>query len=113
MEPAYFYKAITEDVHDGDTYHLRIDLGFRVAISIAGRLRAVNCPELNTPEGKVARDYVKQLLITPVGPTPLVVSSYKDEQSFARWVVNVWLPGDENLGDLLVEAGHAVRLDIP
>lgn len=112
MEPSYFYKALTERVVDGDTYHLRVDLGFYVALSIPGRLHGVDCPELKTPEGKEARDYVKTLLFTDVGPTPLVVQSFRDEQSFARWVVNVWLPDDVSLAGRLLEAGHAVPLEI-
>lgn len=112
MEPAYFYKAIAEEVHDGDTYRLRVDLGFRVFMVINARLHGVDAPELRTKEGISSRDYVKLILTPSDGPTPLVVQSFKDEQSFARWVTNIWLPGDVNLAGHLIETGYAVPLNV-
>jgi micrococcal nuclease len=112
MDAAYVYRADVLDVHDGDTYKLRVDLGFRCAVTIQCRLRGVNAPELNTPEGKVAQQFVQKLL----KPTPypeengqVVVESYRDQQSFARWVCDVWLGDGRSLADVLVEAGYAVR----
>lgn len=113
MEPAYYYKATTEEVTDGDTYRLRVDLGFRVAVTISGRIRGANSPERGTKEGKAAKAYAESILLPSSGPTPLVIQSYKDEQSFARWIVNVWLPGDVSLAGQLIKAGHAVVLNIP
>jgi endonuclease YncB( thermonuclease family) len=117
IEPIYRYRAEVLDVHDADTYKLRIDLGFRCAVTIQCRLRGVNAPELSTLEGKDARDFVKILLGAPRfdlamfgGPyNPVVIESYRDQQSFARWVCNVWLSDGRSLADVLIEAGHAVR----
>lgn len=104
--PAYTYRATCERVIDGDTYVLRLDLGFRVGLSINGRLHGVDAPELRTPEGDAAKAFVDPLL-TPT--TPLLVRSYKDEQSFARWVVDIWFADGRSLADVLVDAGQAVR----
>jgi len=52
MEPMYCYRATTERVIDGDTYRLSVDLGFRCSVSIEGRLQGVDCPELDTENGK-------------------------------------------------------------
>jgi hypothetical protein len=48
---------------------------------------------------------VENLLIPFGGPAPLIVRSYKDARSFARWVCDVWVD-DEPLADLLRAAGH-------
>lgn len=104
MEPSYVYRAIAERVIDGDTYVIRIDLGFRCAVSFEGRLHGANCPEKNTDEGKKVKAYVEQLLTPNV---PLVVMSFKDERTFARWVVDVWLPNGESLAQKLLAMGYA------
>ena len=105
MEPAYIYRATCDRVIDADTLSLRVDLGFYAALTIHGRLHGVNAPELSTPEGQQAKLFV-MALIQP--STPLVVESFKDQRSFERWVVDVSVEGHD-LGDLLVDAGHAVR----
>jgi micrococcal nuclease len=113
MNPSYVYRADVLDVHDGDTYKLRVDLGFRCAVTIQCRLHGVDSPELNTPEGKIARDFVLTL-INGYSQTPVVVQSYKDQRSFERWVCDVWLDDHgldgRSLADVLVQAGHAVRI---
>lgn len=114
MRPVYVYRAEVLDVHDGDTFKLRVDLGFRCAVTIQCRLHGVNCPELNTPEGKAARAFVASLLGASGGAgsvyDPVVIESYKDQRSFERWVCDVWLLDDRSLADVLVEAGHAHRI---
>jgi endonuclease YncB( thermonuclease family) len=111
IEPAYRYRAEVLDVHDGDTYRLRVDLGFRCAVTIQCRLHGVDCPELNTPEGKDAREYVRRLVAPPEENPGLVIESHKDQRSFERWVCDVWLRDGRSVGDVLVAAGHAVRID--
>lgn len=107
MEPIYYYRAVTERVIDGDTYQLRVDLGFRVAVSINGRLRGVNCPEKNTDAGKRAAEFARLILLPDKKPpTELVIQSYKDEQSFARWVVVIWIPGNVSLAQQIIKFGH-------
>lgn len=104
----HFHQGFTERVLDGDTYQLRLDLDFHVAISITGRLHGVDCPEMSTPEGRAAKIFVEDLLLPRDKPPPgLVVQSYKDQMSFARWVVDIWLPKDDlNLTELIIKAGH-------
>jgi endonuclease YncB( thermonuclease family) len=125
--PAYRFRAYAERVHDGDTYQLRIDLGFDVAVSIMCRLRGVDTPELGTEDGKKARDYVMKLLRpsnvrwddVPIESKPreLVVESYKDRRSFARWVCDVWMLNGAgqyvSLADALLVAGMAKPLILP
>jgi hypothetical protein len=44
--------------------------------------------------------------LTPVASpaTSLVIMSYKDERSFARWIVSIWLPNGESLAQHLIES---------
>lgn len=102
----YLYRAKIDRIIDGDTYVLAVDLGFRVSLVITGRLRGVDCPELNTPAGVTARKYVADLI---AAQPDLVIQSYKDQQSFARWIVDVWLTDGRSLSDVLVDAGQATR----
>jgi|SRR3954465_15155982 endonuclease YncB( thermonuclease family) len=105
MEPMYCYRATTERVIDGDTYRLSVDLGFRCSVSIEGRLQGIDCPELDTENGKKAKAYVVGLLTPVASPaTSLVIMSYKDERSFARWIVSIWLPNGESLAQHLIES---------
>jgi endonuclease YncB( thermonuclease family) len=111
--PAHVYPADVLDVHDGDTYRLRVDLGFRVAVTIDCRLHGVDAPELeldgrpNLP-GIAARQFVVAVFTQAHGTQPLTIASYKDARSFARWVCDVWLGDGRSLADVLIDAGHAV-----
>jgi len=82
-----------------------LDLGLRTFREESLRLRDVNAPELSTPEGKRARDWLSVLLLPG---THVVARTYQDRMTFNRYVADVWLR-DDLLADLLVEAGHAVR----
>ncbi len=107
--PCYRYKAVCSRVVDGDTYVLDIDLGFRVSVSIEGRLAGVNTPEIygaSREQGLAAKAYVEALLIGQ----PLIVESHKGARSFARWVVDITLPDGRDLAQALVESGYAVAV---
>lgn len=115
----YVYDAAMHRIIDGDTYDLRIDLGFGIFATITVRLHGYNTPELGTMAGDAAAEFVRSLL-PPT--TPLKVQTYKgpqsgkDKHSFARWVADVWVwtpyfqEGQEPilLGELLVARKFAV-----
>lgn len=105
----YQYRATVTDVHDGDTYTLDLDLGFDVhLLGQKLRLAHVNAPELATPEGKTARDWV--LSTMPIG-TRVTVDTVKAEgerEKFGRWLAQVTLPDGSDLGAALIAAGQAV-----
>lgn len=86
--PNFVYKASIVDVIDADTLRLNVDLGFRVSTIIEGRLNGVDAPELSTPEGKAARQAVLDL--SHISPHA-TMASFRNQRSFARWVVDVWL----------------------
>jgi hypothetical protein len=76
-------------VVDGDTYVLDIDTGFNVHHFATIRLRGWSCPEMNTPAGINAAGFVATVLVD----RPLIVETYKDTQSFARWIADVYVGG--------------------
>lgn len=106
MKPCYIYR-VTEivKVHDGDTYQLRLDLGFRVFLTVIIRLHGWNCPELSDQSGSgiTARDKANELLHAA---KEILVESFKDERSFERWVCDVYIDGN-NLGQALWRLGFA------
>lgn len=106
MEPTYIYRADVLDVHDGDTYRARVDLGFHCAVTIQVRLHGVDTPELGALPGGEARLFV----VRTIAAQPIVVRSYKDQRSFERWVCDVGLFDGRDLGDVIVAAGHGRRI---
>lgn len=83
-------RASVVRVIDGDTYEMRIDLGYRVEARLLIRLRGYDAPELPTPKGIAAQQKAARLFARG---GPIVVRSHKDTQSFARWVADVYVGG--------------------
>jgi micrococcal nuclease len=90
-DPVYRYRAEVIRVIDGDTFVARVDLGFGVRIDITVRVRDYNAPELRAPGGAEA----KARAVDVLGKTRFIVTlqTYKDQQTFARWVAHVWVGG--------------------
>lgn len=106
--PRYVRNATVLTVHDGDTYTLRIDLGWSVDIRGDIRLLGVDAPELPTSEGEAAGQWVRDLL-DKVGHDVIVTSHKPDpERSFARYLADITLADGTDLATALLNAGHAV-----
>ena len=101
MTPAYRYRAQLERVIDADTLKLRVDLGFGVWTVLTVRVRGIDTPELRTPEGDAAKAFVVRLLDSQPA---IVIETYKDQQTFARWVADVYV-ANELLADRLRREG--------
>lgn len=110
------YKARVVDVHDGDTLSLDIDLGFGMFVvgkSLSGqsllscRLFGINAPELSTPAGLQARDFLRTLA-TP-GTIVSVVSHGWDKYG-GRFDGEVQLSDGTLLSEIMVSSGHAVAM---
>lgn len=95
LEPNHVHTAEVTQVHDGDTFWARVELDFGVRIDIRVRVKDLWEPELDTPEGIAARDALIDLLRSY--GNIIVLQSYKDTMSFARWVCDVWLPSGVKL----------------
>jgi len=108
------YMAKVVNVHDGDTITLDIDLGFGIRLPgqswtgktmLSCRIYGINAPELNTPEGKAARDFA----LTLVSPGDLVtVMSISWDKYGGRFDGTVMMDDGRYFATEMLEAGHAV-----
>lgn len=104
-------------VTDGDTFWLRVDVGFRESLLAEIRLLGWDTPELRkgTPTerqmGKVASVFTGDWLLRPRDPGRMYVHTEPDPDDFGRWLGDVWFePEDENepidhLGEALFHEG--------
>lgn len=108
----WVFPARVVRVYDGDTLTLSVDLGFRVAIQITGRLDGIDTPEVRGPsraEGLRARDWMRGELAAATDVRIATrAPSGRQTGKYGRWLITVWADG-VNLNERLVEVGHAVR----
>lgn len=121
-EALFTYKAQVIRVVDGDTFYCLIDLGFEIEQEHYLRLRGVNCPELDTMEGKRAKAFTQRVLAK--APYILMTSTRSDRRgavnteadNWDRYVADVWIPNGKQgkeqvyLNQLLLDEGVAVRM---
>ncbi|MDO8580071.1 MAG: DUF1016 N-terminal domain-containing protein [Candidatus Omnitrophota bacterium] len=116
LEKLYTYAATVENVVDGDTLDVRIDVGFSIKLNDRLRLRGINAPEINTQEGKAA----KQFLTGYLSQCPfIIVRTYKQkEEMYGRWLTDIFVikgcadpyriaAEGEYLNQLLLDKGFA------
>lgn len=108
MDP-YTYKATVRSVHDGDTIHADISLGFGLSKgsedSMPGvllRLAGCNARELSEDGGPEARERLKELL--PVG-TQVVLRTIKPDKFGGRYDAQIELPDGRDLVAVLIAEG--------
>lgn len=100
-------------VTDGDTLLTTIDAGFRIHVQSKVRLLGIDCPELSTPEGKLARNFVVDWVNRWIGEWPLTLSctGYDKRDKYGRWLGD-FLPTDGvSLVRALLAAGHVKKVD--
>ncbi len=92
-EEIFTYKAAVEKIIDGDTLTVLIDAGFGISIEQKLRLRGIDCPEIDTAEGKAAKKFVEACL---KGLECVVVKTYKDtSDKYDRYLSDIFfLPGE-------------------
>lgn len=99
----YEYKATVIKVHDGDTLHLKIDLGFKIFWEVNCRLALLNTPELGAG-GEIAQKFVQDYF--PIGTKVLLKSKLLDLHG--RPISIVYKEGEEiSINDILLKNGMA------
>jgi endonuclease YncB( thermonuclease family) len=94
-EYAYRISAV-EKVTDGDTFWLRLDVGFRETLLVDCRLDGWDCPETNRgsdyekQQAKVAKQVTADFLTNVPTDAVLWVRTEKDPDDFGRWLGDVW-----------------------
>lgn len=106
----YTYTATVINIHDGDTLRCDIDLGFNVILkNRTVRLWGINAPELATPAGKAARDYLAETL--PAGSTFTLCSHEDQTEKYGRILGSIYLTNPlfdgPTVNDDLVTKGYA------
>lgn len=112
----YRYRVLHYEVIDADTVRLTIDHGKRITSADVYRLFGpdpggkfgVNAPEMNTPEGRAAKEW----LVARLAGAELVARTVRDKSDkYGRYLVVLWAKraGDVwvNINAALLEAGHA------
>lgn len=120
LDELYIYSAKPIRVVDGDTIHLRVDLGLRCFTVIEGRFARIDAPEKNRRRtkkaGLAALAYVEEFIkrgeifikTQPVKSKDMV---REKQGSFSRWIIEVLVEYDgfiHNLNDEMVKDGHAI-----
>jgi len=129
-ELLYTYKAYLETVIDGDTLWVALDIGMRELSRQKLRLRGIDCPEIDTKEGQMAKKFVETVLHDV---SSLTVLSSRNI-TYDRYEADVFLPArgikipaagtgpmrdqcfldakrqQVYLNNLLLEKGFAVRI---
>jgi len=105
------YPCRVDAVTDGDTLLATIDAGFRVHVQSKVRLLGIDCPELSTPEGKLARDFVVNWVLKATAtladwPFQLLCTGYDKRDKYGRWLGDFYLESGKSLVKDLLEAGH-------
>lgn len=114
-QPSYLYRATLDQIIDGDTFDLSIDLGFHVDRRGRFRLADIDCPELPSPSARAARDFVFNCL----GSAKTIVVKTQRTDLHGRYVTHLFYSPAEvsidvcfsdgtYLNNELVDAGHAV-----
>ncbi len=110
VKDLYTYKAYLDEVIDADTYWVALDTGLRGVGHQKLRLQGIDCPEIDTPEGKVAKKFVEALL---EDAPYLTVLSHKNDK-YDRYEADVFFEDKAGkevyLNNLLLEKGYAIRV---
>jgi endonuclease YncB( thermonuclease family) len=119
----YAYRVLEATVVDAGTVDIRLSLGFRVDLTDRFRLygpdpdgpMGLNAPELNTPAGRAARDWLRAYLTAvEVRGGGLVARTVRDrKEKYGRYLAVLLVVGPgggrvANVNEELVLAGHAV-----
>lgn len=97
----YLYRvAEVVKVTDGDTYWLRLDIGFRQTLLVNLRLLGYDCPERTRGSTREKMQAVRatdaaRTFLSPDDPDATMwVRTEKDPDDFGRWLGDIWLESD-------------------
>lgn len=103
------YPAFVRSVYDADT--LRADVGVGLGVWVSNqplRVMEIDAPEVTgatKPQGIAARDRLRELILHK---DILICTDQDKREKYGRILALILTLDGVNLGDLLVEEGHAV-----
>ncbi len=97
------FRIFAESAYNSDAIGTASVAGLHLYLECNVRLHSINTPELPTPEGVAAAEFLRALL--PPGTTVHIISKRLD--LYGRCLGDVTLPDGRDVGALLIAAGHA------
>lgn len=100
-------------VFDGDTFHARCDLGFKILYEIKIRLFGINAAEIETEAGREAKQKLAEIL--PTGTKIIIESQRLDKFGRSQAVVYRAMPNSTtrkekvSVNQMMIDAGFAVE----
>lgn len=92
------YQGQVTRVIDGDTFEILIELGFGVTQKFHVRLDGIDTPEVSTEKGRMAREYVRNLV-----ENKHVVVIDQGSEKYGRARASIELPSGQDLAEYLIE----------
>src|SRR3989338_2657417 len=109
-EQLFTYKAEVKRIIDGDPLIARVSLNFRMFITQKFRLRGIDCPEINTPEGKRAKRFVEERLN---GLDFIVIKTHKDTtDKYERYLADIFYLSGETDIDKIAKEGNYLNQEL-
>ena len=109
-EQLFTYKAGVKKIIDGDTLIARVHLNFRMFITQKFRLRGLDCPEINSPEGKRAKRFVEERLN---GLDFIVIKTHKDTtDKYERYLADIFYLSGETDIDKIAKEGNYLNQEL-
>ena len=121
----YTYRGEVKAVIDADTIDVLIDLGFGVHTMQRLRLYGIDAPEMRTEAGKIAKEYVKSVLMGGDAFKYVYVRTLKDgKDKYGRKLAVLYFDESSMIDDIaetsievmptsfnfmIVSLGHAVE----
>lgn len=106
---SWTYRARPERVIDGDTFILKVDLGFRIYTNAYIRLADVDTNEIygvpkdseEYQKGIEQKEFVENFM-SEDGEWPIVVKTGRDSGKYGRWLGHVYDRDGRKLSDELI-----------
>ena len=113
----YTYRADVVSVLDGDTLKVSIPLGFGFTIVQKLRLRGLDAPEIESAEGKEAKEFLEEMLNAANSVergadsktnVRVLIRTVKSDK-YDRYLADVWID-EQYINQALLDEGLAVRV---
>jgi micrococcal nuclease len=116
----YTYRILEVlKVLDGDTFDFRVDLGFNLSMDLRVRLKGIDTPEMDSPEGEAAKEYSRVWLRSHSNDNQcLKLTTHKSllpSGAFGRWLADVFCDAEVDtvvpyhLAEALIRVGHVKK----
>ncbi|MBN1698878.1 MAG: thermonuclease family protein [Spirochaetales bacterium] len=104
----FTYRGSIEEIVDGDTLWVNIDLGFEIRTKQKLRLRGINAADVTTGEGKKAQQYIINQLYEC---TYVIVKTYYRDK-YNRYLADIYYIKEETDIDEIAEKGNFLNNEL-